>query len=44
MIDFKKIAEMSFLVFELNQRLVFDNGIIVDKDNFSQFIQFTYDA
>ena len=44
MIDFNKIAEMSFLVFELDQRLIFDNGIIVDKDNFTQFIQNTYDA
>ena len=44
MIDFQKIGEMAFLVFELDQRLVFDNGVIVDKDNFTQFIQYTYDT
>ena len=44
LIDFAKIAEMSFLIFELDQRLIFDNGIIVDKDNFTQFLQNTFDA
>ncbi len=44
MVDYQKIAEMTFLVMELNQVLVFDNGIVIDRDNFAEFISYWYDA
>lgn len=44
MIDFDKIAEMSFLVLEMDQILFFDNGLIVNKENFGEFITSQFDA
>lgn len=44
MIDFERIAEISFLVYVLDQTLYLDNGIILDKDNACQFIQSVYDT
>ena len=44
MIDFQRIAEMTFLVMELDQVLMFDNGIVVDKDNLGEFITSIYDT
>ncbi len=33
MIDFERIAEISFLFNELDQTLFLDNGIIITKEN-----------
>lgn len=44
MLDFAKIAEMTFLVMEMEQVLVFDGGIFVDKDNFAEFVSFHFDT
>lgn len=42
--DFQKIEEMTFLVMELDQVIMFDNGIMVNKDNFAEFITSLFDA
>lgn len=44
MLDFEKIAEISFLVVEMEQMLVLDNGIVITKDNVGQFINSNFDA
>lgn len=44
MLDFERIAEISFLVMELDQTLVFESGMIVDRDNLAEYIRNTYDA
>lgn len=44
MLDFEKIAEISFLVVELEQMLVLDNGIVITKDNVGQFLNSNFDA
>lgn len=42
--DLEKIAEISFLVVEMNQVLVLDNGIVISRDNIGEFIRSTNDA
>ncbi|WP_298501018.1 hypothetical protein [uncultured Methanobrevibacter sp.] len=44
MIDFDKIAEITFLVMDQNQVLIFDNGMIVDRNNLGEFINYQFDA
>ena len=44
MLDFEKIAEISFFVVELEQMLVLDNGIVITKDNVGQFLNSNFDA
>jgi hypothetical protein len=43
-IDFEKIGEIIFFTFVLEETLIFENGIIIDKDNACQFIQNTFDT
>ena len=44
MIGMDELAEMAFVIFELDQVIVFDNGIIVDRDNFSEFMSFHFNT
>lgn len=41
---FEKIGEIIFFTFVLEETLIFENGIIIDKDNACQFIQNTFDT
>lgn len=44
MLDFQRLAEMTFVVFVLEQVIVFDDGIFVDKNNFGEFVSFQFDT
>ena len=44
MLDFEKLAKFTFVIFVLDQVIVFDNGIVVDKVNFAEFISFQFDT
>lgn len=44
MIDFDKLAEMSFLIFVMDQKLLLDGGIVLDRDNFAEFMSFQFNA
>ena len=38
------LADMTFRIFILEQVVVFDNGMVVDKNNFGEFISFHFDT
>lgn len=42
--DFEKIAEISYLVNELNQILVLENGMVITKENLEEYLNQTNDA
>ena len=44
MLDFEKIHELSFIIFTMEQNVVLDNGFVVNKDNFTEFVQGIYDT
>lgn len=44
MLDFEKIAEISFITLELNEIVMLDNGMIISKENVCKFINSVYDA
>ncbi len=44
MLDFDMLADMAFRIFVLEQVVVFDNGMVVDKNNFIEFISFQFDT
>lgn len=44
MLDFEKIAEISFFVNELDQIIVLENGLVVSKENLSEFLMNSFDA
>ena len=44
MIDFQKIEEMTILVMELDQILIFEGGLIVNRENFAEFITSVFDT
>lgn len=44
MLDFEKIAEISFITLELNEIVMLDNGMIISKENVCEFINSVYDA
>ena len=44
MLDFEKIAELSFITLELDEMVMLDNGMIITKENVGNFINNTFDA
>lgn len=44
MVNFEELAELSFLIFVLDQVLVLDYGLVVDENNFGPYISLNYDA
>jgi len=44
MVNFEELAELSFLIFVLDQVLVLDYGLVVDENNFGSYISLNYDA
>lgn len=44
MLDFEKIEEMTILVMGLDQTLIFENGIVVNQENFGEFITSIFDT
>lgn len=44
MLNFETISEISFLVNVLEQTLLIENGYIIHKDNYCEFVQNTFDT
>lgn len=44
MVNFEELAELTFLIFVLDQVLVLDYGLVVDESNFGSYISLNYDA
>ena len=44
MIDFEKIEELTFIIFVLDQIVILDTGLVIDRHNFGEFITSTNDA
>ena len=44
MLDFEKIAELSFITMELNEMVMLDNGMVITKENVGEFINNIFDA
>lgn len=44
MLDFERLAELTFIIFVLQEEVVFDNGIVLDKNNFAVLMSFHFAA
>lgn len=44
MLDFEKIAELSFVTMELNETVRLENGMIITRDNVCEFINNVFDT
>ena len=44
MLDFEKIAEITYITMELGEVVMLDNGRIITKENVGKFINNTFDA
>ena len=44
MLDFEKIAELSFITLELEEKVMLDNGMVITKENVGEFINNIFDA
>jgi hypothetical protein len=44
MFDFEQLAEMTFLIFALDEEVVLNNGVVINRDNFSSYISLIFDA
>ena len=44
MLDFEKIAEITYITLELGEVVMLDNGLVITKENVGKFINNTFDA
>ena len=44
MLDFQKIAELTFITMGLEEEVMLENGMVLTKDNVCQFINNLFDT
>lgn len=44
MLDFEKIAELSFITLELDEMVRLDNGMVITRENVCDFINGLFDT